>query len=88
MRARELSVAMDTLEERIARLAAEEDLKRMRPPIDGHEVMSHLGVGPGPVIGEALDHLLEIRLERGEYSKDEAFAMLDEWARARGIRER
>jgi hypothetical protein len=31
---------------------------------------------------------LEIRLERGEYSKDEAFAMLDEWARARGIRER
>jgi len=86
MRARELSVAMDTLEERIARLAAEEDLKRIRPPIDGHEVMSHLGVGPGPVIGEALDHLLEIRLEQGEYSKDEAFAMLDEWARARDLR--
>jgi poly(A) polymerase len=86
MRARELSVAMDTLEERIARLAAEEDLKRIRPPIDGHEVMSHLGVGPGPVIGEALDHLLEIRLERGEYSKDEAFAMLDEWARAHDLR--
>ena len=85
MRARELSVAMDTLEERIARLAAEEDLKRIRPPIDGHEVMSHLGVGPGPVIGEALDHLLEIRLERGEYSKDEAFAMLDDWAGARGL---
>jgi len=87
MRARELSVAMDTLEERIARLAAEEDLKRIRPPIDGHDVMSHLGVGPGPVVGEALDYLLEIRLERGEYSKDEAFAMLDEWARARNLRE-
>jgi len=85
MRARELSVAMDTLEERIARLAAEEDLKRIRPPIDGHEVMSHLGIGPGPLIGEALDHLLEIRLERGEYSKDEAFAMLDDWAGARGL---
>ena len=85
MRARELSVAMDTLEERIARLAADEDLKRIRPPIDGHEVMSHLGIGPGPLIGEALDHLLEIRLERGEYSKDEAFAMLDDWAGARGL---
>ncbi|MGZ4120094.1 MAG: CCA tRNA nucleotidyltransferase [Actinomycetota bacterium] len=83
MRARELSVAMDMLEERIARLAAEEDLKRIRPPIDGHEVMQHLGVGPGRVVGEALDHLLEIRLERGEYSKEEAYALLDEWARAR-----
>jgi poly(A) polymerase len=85
MRARELSVAMDTLEERIARLAAEEDLKRIRPPIDGHDVMTYLGVTPGPVVGEALDHLLEIRLERGEYSKEEAFALLDEWARARGL---
>jgi len=86
MRARELSVAMDTLEERIARLAAEEDLKRIRPPIDGHEVMKHLGVKPGPVVGDALDHLLEIRLERGEYSKEEAFALLDEWALERGIK--
>jgi len=85
MRARELSVAMDTLEERIAHLAAEEDLKRIRPPIDGHEVMKHLGVKPGPVVGDALDHLLEIRLERGEYSKEEAFALLDEWARAQGL---
>ena len=85
MRARELSVAMDTLEERIAHLAAEEDLKRIRPPIDGHEVMKHLGVKPGPVVGDALDHLLEIRLERGEYSKEEAFAILDEWARAHGL---
>jgi poly(A) polymerase len=84
MRARELSVAMDMLEERIARLAAEEDLKRIRPPIDGHDVMQHLGIGPGPVVGDALDHLLEIRLERGEYSREQAFEMLDEWARDRG----
>jgi poly(A) polymerase len=88
MRARELSVAMDTLEERIARLAVAEDLKRIRPPIDGHEVMTHLGVGPGPKVGEALDHLLEIRLERGEYSKEEALALLDEWARAHNVEPR
>ena len=42
-------------------------------------------VQPGPVVGDALDHLLEIRLERGEYSKEEAFALLDEWAREQGI---
>jgi len=88
MRARELSIAMDQLEERIARLAAEEDLKRIRPPIDGHDVMTHLGIAPGPAVGAALDHLLEIRLDRGEYSRDEAFAMLDEWARASGITEK
>lgn len=80
-RARELSDAMDALEERIAHLAAEEDLKSIRPPIDGNDVMTHLGVSPGPVIGRALAHLLEIRLERGEYSREEAFALLDEWAR-------
>lgn len=83
-KARELSVAMDRFEERIARLAAEEDLARIRPPIDGNEIMTHLGVAPGRVIGDALAHLLEIRLERGEYSREEAFAMLDAWYAAHG----
>lgn len=87
MRARQLSVAIDRLEERIARLAAEEDLRRIRPPLDGHDVMAHLGVGPGRVIGDALEHLLEIRLDRGEYSREEAFALLDEWAVAQGLRD-
>jgi len=86
-RARELSDAMDALEERIAHLAAEEDLKSIRPPIDGTDVMAHLGVAPGPVVGRALAHLLEIRLDRGEYSREEAFALLDEWAREQGARE-
>jgi len=86
MRARELAVAMDSFEERIARLAVEEDIKRMRPPIDGNEVMAHLGVAPGRVIGDALEYLLEIRLDRGEYTREEAFAYLDEWAREKGLR--
>lgn len=85
-RARELAAAMDALEERIARLATEEDLKRIRPPLNGHDVMTFLGVPPGPVIGRALDHLLEIRLDRGEYSREEAFAFLDEWARTHDVR--
>ncbi|MBI4728251.1 MAG: CCA tRNA nucleotidyltransferase [Acidobacteria bacterium] len=84
-RARQLSSAMDELEARIAHLAAEEDLKRIRPPLDGHEVMSRLGVPPGPVIGEALHHLLDLRLERGEIPREEALRLLDEWAAERGL---
>lgn len=85
-KAKELSDAMDAFEERIARLAAEEDLKRIRPPLDGHDVMTYLGVPPGPIVGRALDHLLEIRLDRGEYSRDEAFRLLDAWAIENDVR--
>jgi poly(A) polymerase len=87
MRARTLAVAMDEFEERIARLAAEEDLMRIRPPLDGHDVMTHLQVPPGRIVGEALAMLLEHRLEHGEYSREEAFRLLDEWMRARGAQE-
>jgi poly(A) polymerase len=41
--------------------------------------MEHLGVQPGPVIGEALSHLMEIRLEEGIIGTDEAYARLDAW---------
>jgi hypothetical protein len=37
------------------------------------------------VVGEALEHLLEIRLEEGEIGHDAVLARLDEWARERGI---
>ena len=58
-KARALDRRMDDLEARIATLAAEEELKAIRPPLDGRQVMNFLGVPPGPVIGEALDHLLD-----------------------------
>jgi len=82
-KARQLAAAMDELEARIARLAAEEDLKRLRPPIDGNDVMQHLGIGPGREVGEALAYLLEVRLDRGEYPREEAFRLLDEWRASR-----
>ena len=44
---------------------AEEELRALRPDLDGRQVMEHLGVPPGPVIGEALAFLLELRLEEG-----------------------
>lgn len=77
LKARALSDAMDQLEGRIAELAQLEDLKRIRPPLNGHEVMKFLGVPPGPAVGEALEYLLEIRLDRGEYTKEEAYRLLE-----------
>jgi poly(A) polymerase len=75
----------DELEERIARLAEQENLAAIRPPLDGHQIMKHLGIGPGPLVGEARDHLLELRLERGPIDEKEAFHLLEEWARNKGI---
>jgi poly(A) polymerase len=51
----------------------------MRPPLDGGQVMDHLGIEPGPVVGRALEHLMELRLERGPIDEDEAYRLLDEW---------
>lgn len=78
-KAARLSKRMDDLEERIIELAAEEELASMRPELDGRAVMEHLGIAPGPVIGEALAFLLEIRLDEGEIGHDEAVKRLDEW---------
>jgi poly(A) polymerase len=76
----------DELEERIALLAEAENLAAIRPPLDGHQIMKHLGVGPGPLVGEARDYLLELRLERGPIEEEEAYRLLEEWARDKGIR--
>lgn len=85
-KAKALSALQDDLELRIARLAEQENLENVRPPLDGKEVMSRLQVPPGPIVGEALSHLLELRLERGPIGKDEAYRLLDQWAAERGVR--
>lgn len=81
-KAKKLEALQDDLEERIARLAEEENLDAMRPPLDGTQVMEHLGIPPGPEVGRALDHLMELRIERGPLDEDEALRQLDEWWRA------
>ncbi|MGH2730681.1 MAG: CCA tRNA nucleotidyltransferase [Actinomycetota bacterium] len=84
-RARALAARMDELEARIAELATREQLDRMRPDLDGVQVMAFLGAPPGPIVGEALEWLLEARLEEGPLGEDEAYRRLDAWARAKGI---
>jgi poly(A) polymerase len=74
-----LARRMDELEARIEELAEEEELASIRPDLDGHAVMAHLGVAPGPVVGRALDFLLELRLDEGPLGEEEAYRRLDAW---------
>jgi poly(A) polymerase len=75
----------DDLETRIARIAAEEDLARVRPDLDGNEIMRLLGLPPGPMVGKAWRYLKELRLDRGPLDHDEAIAELRKWAETEGI---
>jgi poly(A) polymerase len=84
-RAAQLSAAYDDLEQRIERLAEAEELAAVRPDLDGNEIMTALGIGPGREVGAAYRHLLELRLDRGPLSKDEALAELQRWWSARQV---
>ena len=84
-KANALQRTYDDLERRIERIAAEEDLKRVRPDLDGNEIMRLLGLPPGPVVGKAWKFLKELRLDRGPLDHDEAVAELLAWARAEGF---
>jgi poly(A) polymerase len=79
---RALSAAYDSLERRIAELAQQEDLERMRPDLDGNEIMQVLGIGPGPLVGQAYRHLLEQRIDRGPLGHDAAVEELRRWLAA------
>ncbi|ATO64977.2 CCA tRNA nucleotidyltransferase [Mycobacterium avium subsp. hominissuis] len=83
-RAARLQASYDRLEARIAELAAQEDLARVRPDLDGNQIMEILGIPAGPQVGEAWRFLKELRLERGPLDPDEATAELLSWWRSRG----
>jgi poly(A) polymerase len=83
-RARALAKRMDELERRIDELRQREELDAIRPDLNGVQVMDQLGIGPGPVVGEALAFLLELRLDEGPLGEDEARRRLAEWWEAKG----
>ncbi|GGN03388.1 CCA tRNA nucleotidyltransferase [Streptomyces fuscichromogenes] len=74
-----LSRAYDGLEGRIAELQEREELDAIRPDLDGNQIMEILGIRPGPEVGQAYKHLLELRLENGPMEYDAAVAALKEW---------
>jgi poly(A) polymerase len=85
-RAATLAASYDDLEVRIARLAEQEELSRIRPDLDGAEVMRLLDLPPGPQVGAALKHLLGLRMEHGPLPREEAEAALFAWAAENGLR--
>lgn len=74
-----LSRNYDALEARIEELQAEEELNAIRPDLNGGEIMEILGIPAGPIVGKAYAHLLELRLDKGPMSKDEARDELLAW---------
>ncbi len=84
-KAAELAAAYDGLEARIARLAEEEELAKVRPDLDGRDIMEILGVKPGPIVGRAREYLLELRLDQGPLEREEAVRLLLSWAREQGL---
>ncbi|GAA3364427.1 CCA tRNA nucleotidyltransferase [Saccharopolyspora gregorii] len=84
-KANALQRSYDDLEERIERIAAEEDLARVRPDLDGNEIMRLLGLPPGPLVGRAWKHLKDARLDRGPMEHEDAVAELHRWAAEQGV---
>jgi poly(A) polymerase len=84
-KAQRLARSYDSLEERIAALAEREELDSIRPDLDGHEIMRILGISPGPQVGKAYAHLLELRLEHGPLGAERATQELLAWAAAEGL---
>ena len=78
-----LSAAYDALEAADRRRCSEqEELDAIRPDLDGNEIMAILGIPPGPLVGQAYQHLLALRMEHGPLGHERAVAELQ----ARGTR--
>jgi poly(A) polymerase len=74
---------MADLKVRIEQLRQKEELDAIRPEINGDEVMRMLNINPSRLVGEALDFLMEIRLEEGLIGKNQAKQRLMAWWESR-----
>jgi poly(A) polymerase len=84
-KAARLARAQDGLEERIVTLSAQEELQKIRPDLDGNEIMAILGLPPGPEVGRAYQYLLELRMEHGPLGTERATQELQNWAEGEGL---
>ena len=82
-RATRLRRAYEELEWRIDELAAQEEIRSLRPHLDGTQSMAVLGIGAGPEVGAAYRFLLEHRTEHGPIPEEDAEALLRDWWAAR-----
>ena len=78
-KAERLAKVYDSLEARINKLMEEEELSKIRPDLDGAQVMELLQIKPSAAVGKALDFLLELRLENGPLGQARATEELLTW---------
>jgi poly(A) polymerase len=78
-KAARLAATYDSLEARIEVLMEQEELSKIRPDLDGAQVMELLNLKPSRQVGQAMDFLLELRLEHGPLGEAEATKALLEW---------
>ena len=78
-KAARLAGIYDSLEARIAKLMEQEELSKIRPDLDGAQVMKLLDLKPSAQVGKALDFLMELRLENGPLGQEQATAELLKW---------
>ena len=84
-KAQRLARAYDGLEQRIAELGEQEELARIRPELDGNDIMRILGLAQGPLVGRAYNYMLELRIARGPIGREQAVQELLLWAAEEGI---
>ena len=66
-------------------LSAQEELKKIRPDLDGHQIMTILGLPSGREVGRAYQYLLDLRMEHGPLGPERATQELRRWAEAEGL---
>jgi poly(A) polymerase len=84
-KAARLAATYDALEARIEVLREQEELDKIRPELDGEQIMRILGLKPGPLVGKARDYMLELRLSEGMVGTERATQALLRWAAGEGL---
>ena len=78
-KAERLAKVYDSLEARIAKLMEEEELSKIRPDLDGAQVMEILNLKPSREVGAAMGFLMELRLDQGVLGQEKATEELLAW---------
>jgi poly(A) polymerase len=63
----------------------QEELDKIRPDLNGNEIMEILRVPQGRIVGKAVTHLVELRMEHGPLGRDRAVQELLRWAGEMGL---
>ncbi len=74
-----LAKTYDSLEDRISQLKEQEELEKIRPDLNGVEIMEILQVKPSPLVGKAYQFLLDLRMEQGPLGREAAIEELLKW---------